>query len=124
MNAHFPKRLGFLITVSTLLMLCLWFAPMLPARTTGADSAQIRLGRKVFMSRCAVCHKADGTGQSYLGPKANLHRRVVQKKPDAKLAAFIKKGYPPMPAWEGVLTPAQLRAVIRFLRTFKPAGGK
>lgn len=122
MKTHIAKPFGTLITISILLVLIA--APMFPARTTGASSPQIRLGRQVFMSRCAVCHKADGTGQSYLGPKANLHRPVVQKKPDAKLAAFIKKGYPPMPAWDGVLTPAQLRAVIRYIRTFKAAGGK
>ncbi len=85
----------------------------------GSGSSALAAGRSLFMSKCAVCHKPDGSGQSYLGPKANLHRTAVQKKSDAELEAFIKKGFPPMPAWNGVLTETQIKSVVRYIRTFK-----
>ncbi len=88
-------------------------------KTATHAGAAVSAGRDLFMAKCAVCHKNDGTGQSYLPAKANLHRPAVQKKTDAQLADFIKKGFPPMPAWNGVLSDAQIHSVVRFIRTFK-----
>ena len=90
----------------------------------GHGGARAAAGRKVYMSKCAVCHKDNGAGHSYLGPKANLRSPDVQRQTDAQLVAVIKSGNPPMPAWDGVLTTDQIQSVVRFIRTFNAMAKK
>lgn len=90
----------------------------------GNGGARTAAGRKLYHAKCAVCHKDDGAGHSYLGPKANLRSPAVQRQTDAQLIAVIKSGNPPMPAWDGILTTEQIQSVVRFIRTFNTLAKK
>ncbi len=95
----------------------------------GADRG---LGRRVFVDRCAACHGDQGFGD---GPAANaivprprnFHDPEFWKgrTPEA-LRAVVAHGKGPasmMPAFEGVLSDAEIDAVVDYLQSFRPAQG-
>jgi cytochrome c6 len=78
-------------------------------------------GPSIFKSKCAACHGADGKGETAMGKKLNIRSFAapeVQKQTDAELLAISKKGKNKMPAYEGKITDADLKAVIAHIRTF------
>jgi cytochrome c6 len=77
---------------------------------------------ETYKTTCAMCHGADGKGDTALGK--NLHAKdltsdEVQKKSDDELEATIMKGKENMPGFEGRLTPAQIKGLVKFIRTIK-----
>lgn len=84
-------------------------------------------GREIFLTTCAACHKADGTGLPNLG-KSIVKSDFVATQTDAEMEAFIKKGRPagdpmnttriPMPPFGGrtSMSPTELRGVIAYMR--------
>ena len=82
----------------------------------GGDAAA---GKDLFTGKCAMCHGADGTGNTAMGKRfniQNLRSPEIQKRSDAELAATITKGKNKMPAFEGKLTPDQVNNVIAHIR--------
>ena len=78
-------------------------------------------GPTIYKSKCAACHGADGKGDTAMGKKLNIRSFAapeVQKQSDADLLAISKKGKNKMPAYEGKITDADLKAVIAHIRTF------
>jgi mono/diheme cytochrome c family protein len=78
-------------------------------------------GPAIYKSKCAACHGADGTGQTAMGKKLNIRSfsaPEVQKQTDAELLTISKKGKNKMPAYEGKITDADLKAVVAHIRTF------
>ena len=72
-------------------------------------------GRKVFESRCARCHGADGNGGE-MGPP------IVTRLPardDEQLAAFIHQGSPAKGMPPSDVTGNELRDLIKFLRSIE-----
>lgn len=86
-----------------------------PAR---ADSA----GEALYKTKCAVCHGADGKGETAIG-KANKIRDLssadVQKQTDDELAGIIGNGKGKMPAYGKSLKADQIKDLVAFLRTLK-----
>ena len=79
-------------------------------------------GAAIFKAKCAMCHGPDGAGQTPMGK--NLKVRAlgsadVQKQTDAELTKWISDGKGKMPAYKGKLTPADIDAVLGFIRTLK-----
>ena len=73
-------------------------------------------GQEVHNSRCASCHGIKGEGGT--GKKLN-NGVVTQQLPNiADHVRIVNKGIPgtPMPSWEGVLTPEEITAVVRYQR--------
>lgn len=74
---------------------------------------------KVFKANCAVCHAADGSGNSptgkALGAK-DLKSEEVQKKTDAELAELIAKGKGKMPAFGSKLSPDVINSLVAYIR--------
>ena len=74
---------------------------------------------KVFKANCAVCHAADGSGNSptgkALGAK-DLKSEEVQKKTDAELAELITKGKGKMPAFGSKLSPDVINSLVAYIR--------
>jgi len=101
-----------------------------PARLpSGAD------GRKVFLRHCAPCHGTQGDGAGRAAPYlpvrprdftagAYRFRTTPSGTPptDDDLVRTIERGIPgtPMPSWKGVLSDAEIRAVVPVLRGFAP----
>ena len=80
----------------------------------GASSTD---GRTLFAQHCAACHGPNGRliATSDLGSAAFLRQRT-----DAELAQITSEGLGAMPALggrRGVLTPDQIVAIVRYLRS-------
>lgn len=76
------------------------------------------MGKELFMTNCAACHGADGTG--IIGP--NLHNNnFVQSKSDEDLAAFMLAGRPgtAMGGFEGILREEDVGNIIALIRTWQ-----
>lgn len=92
-----------------------------PAATAPA-ATPVDLGGKVFATRCALCHGADGHGDGVaskgLNPKPrNFHDRAyMSTRTDAQLLEVIHKGKGAMPRWEGQLSEAEITAVLGHIR--------
>jgi cytochrome c551 len=84
-----------------------------PTAAVSADA-----GAALFKSKCAMCHGADGGGQTPMGKKLNippLGSEQVQKESDATLSAAIVKGKGKM---KGVaLQPDQVIDLLAFIRS-------
>ncbi|TBR25583.1 c-type cytochrome [bacterium] len=76
-------------------------------------------GREVFAENCALCHGTDGHGQKAGVPTLNSPA-VLAVADDAYYADIILHGRKgtQMPAWQGTLTPTQLRSLIAYMRTW------
>ena len=101
----------------TVLTLCILIAaPSAFAGGSGSDGAAI------YKAKCAMCHGADGAGQTSMGKNLklrDLRSADVQKQTDAELTKWITDGKGKMPAYKGKLTPADIDAVVAFIRTLK-----
>jgi mono/diheme cytochrome c family protein len=87
---------------------------------TGTAALPSHPGAALYTRHCAPCHQADGralggkTAGDFVGDPAIL------AQPDAVLLDVIARGKTgtigTMPAWGHVLTPADQRAVLAYLR--------
>ena len=74
----------------------------------------------VFKSKCAMCHGADGAGQTAVGKTMklrDLRSEEVQKLTDKEILTIITDGKGKMPASKGKLTPAQIEEQVKFIRS-------
>ena len=91
------------------------------APLTLSDSA--KQGRPLFLNNCAFCHAADGSGKNWIGTFMQPHPRdlitdpVMNSMTRARLQQVIRDGLPhtSMPAWGGVLTAAEIRAITVYI---------
>ena len=77
-------------------------------------------GATVFKSKCALCHGADGTGNTTLGKQlqaANLRSKEVQKKTNAELHKVVHDGNGNMPPFADQLKDTEIDQVIKYVRT-------
>jgi alcohol dehydrogenase (cytochrome c) len=97
-----------------ILSFCVW----LPASIALAQS--LDPGSQVFVNRCAACHGTDGNGGE-LGPAITAR---VPSRTDEDLASLFRQGLPSagMPAFPS-LSDADIRELIRYLRTLRPRSG-
>jgi len=99
-------RAAVLFSVITLL-------PAAFAQSGGAD---------VYKSKCVMCHGADGLGATPAGKAlkaASFKDAILVKAGDPELIAAATKGKGKMPAYDGKLTDAQIKAVIAYVRTLQ-----
>jgi cytochrome c6 len=97
------------------LVLCLAAALVTPAfaQSSGAD---------VYKAKCLMCHGPDGMANNPAGKalKApSFKDPAVIKASDAELFAAVKNGKGKMPAENGKLTDAQIKAAIEYVRTLE-----
>src|SRR5690349_1573943 len=79
-------------------------------------------GAATYKAKCAMCHGPDGAGQTPMGKNLklrDLRSAEVQKQTDAELVKWITDGKGKMPAYKGKLAPAEIDAVVAFIRTLK-----
>jgi len=92
-----------------------------PAPLPAAPVAPVD-GARLYAEACLSCHGPDGNGHNPFPmpggfkPPA-LSRLAPGKWTEERLATVIRKGDPPMPGWEGTLTPAQIEAVAAYVRS-------
>jgi len=79
-------------------------------------------GADTFKAKCAMCHGADGKGDTGMGKTLkirDLGSGDVQSQSDADLAKIITDGKGKMPKYDGKLTKDQIDDVVKFIRTLK-----
>ena len=72
-----------------------------------------------YKAKCAMCHGADGKGDTPAGKKMGTHdfsSPDVQKASDADLIAVTTKGKNKMPAYGGKLSDADIKDLIGYIR--------
>lgn len=73
----------------------------------------------VYKSKCAMCHGADGAGQTPMGKNLklrDLRSAEVQKLTDKELIAIITAGKGKMPAYKGKLSDTDIAAQVEHIR--------
>ena len=86
---------------------------------SGSTPLAAQDGPTLFKTKCAMCHGADGKGETPMGKKLNIRdlgSPDVQKQTDAELTTIISKGKGKMPASEGKLTAEQIGQVLAHIR--------
>ncbi len=73
-------------------------------------------GQQLYQNRCQGCHGEKGLPQIASLPNFTMGEGLM--KSDMELLALIKKGIVVMPAFEGVLTDAEIFDIIAHIRTF------
>jgi mono/diheme cytochrome c family protein len=74
---------------------------------------------ETFKAKCAMCHGADGKGDSPMGKKLGVRDFTspdVQKASDADLIAITSKGKNKMPAYEKSLSEADIKGLVAYIR--------
>jgi cytochrome c6 len=98
-------------------LFCLITALALPSLA----SAQAK-GADTFKAKCAMCHGADGSGNTPMGKSMGLKdlgSPAVQSMSDADLTALIANGKGKMPGYKGKLTDAQIADLVSYIHTLK-----
>ena len=79
-------------------------------------------GEATYKAKCAMCHGADGLGNTPVGK--NMKVRSFRspediKATDANLVKQTKDGVGKMQGYAGKLTDAQIKDVVSFIRTLQ-----
>ncbi len=72
------------------------------------------LGRQVFAQSCGICHLRPSLGVKTYGPPLN---KAAAAGSDEVMRAFIVNGTDRMPAFKYYLKPAEVDAIIAYLKT-------
>ena len=94
------------------------FALAVPAISLAADGAD------VWAKKCANCHGEDGLGKTKMGEKLSvqpMNTAAFQGKSDAEIEKATADGIAEkkMPAYKDKLSPDELKAVVKHMRSFK-----
>lgn len=87
-----------------------------------STSSLAQSGADTFKGKCAMCHGADGKGQTAMGKTMNIRdlgSTDVQAQSDADLTNIVTNGKGKMPKYDGKLTKDQIADVVKFIRTLK-----
>jgi len=83
-----------------------------------ARKSEVAEGRKIFASRCAACHAADGGGM--IGPNltddASLHGGTIDSIYAILVNGVVAKG---MPAWSKLLKDDEIQEVVAYVWTLR-----
>ena len=99
--------------VSALLLALAAAAPAAHAQPSALNETQ-RLGRQVFAQSCGICHLQPSLGVKTYGPLLN---KAAAAGSDEVMRAFIVNGTDRMPAFKYYLKPAEIDAIIAYVRT-------
>ncbi len=82
----------------------------------GLASAQTTAG--TYKAKCAMCHGADGKGNTGAGKAMGVHdfsSEAVQKMSEGELAAIISKGKNKMPAYATKLKEPEIKDLAGYV---------
>src|SRR6266852_1718639 len=83
------------------------------AQQTDLNETQ-RLGRQGFAQSCGICHLQPSLGVKSYGPMLN---KATAAGNDEVMRAFIVNGTDRMPAFKYYLKPAEIDAIIAYVKT-------
>ena len=86
----------------------------------GAEKNQDDDGKKLYESKCAMCHGKDGRADTKAGKMVKAADLIDDEwkhgKSQAEVEKIIREGGNKMPKYEKKLTDAQIAAIARYLR--------
>ncbi len=116
------KRLTPDLWVPFLFTLSLYFIPAISTAT----SRDIPKGQMIFEQRCAACHGFNAKGSYPMSKTLKVDPLVLDlTKPGTthrsmvELQAVVSNGHYKMPKHREALTPRQIRAVVKYLRSLQ-----
>ena len=77
-------------------------------------NANQKLGQRVFEQRCGICHAPARAGFQMYGPA--LYKDLVNGNEDA-IKEMIRSGTAKMPGFRFGLEPAEIDAIVEYLKT-------
>ena len=101
------RKIAIILALAVLLMM------VAPAAV--ADDASAAL----YKTKCAMCHAADGSGDTPMGKKTAAHdfrSPEIQKMTDAQLIEIIAKGKAKMPAYDKKVTADEIKGLVAHIR--------
>jgi mono/diheme cytochrome c family protein len=97
------------------LIIVAWSAPMASAQQPADNlTDQQKLGRQVFAQSCGVCHLPTSLGARTYGPALN---KDAGGGDNDVMREFVENGTPRMPSFKYYLKPAEIDAIISYVRT-------
>ncbi len=91
-------------------------------QAAGLTGAQLE-GQRLFVQHCGLCHaKIQINVPAPNGPA--LSKAVFDNGAEAKVKAQIANGSPNMPGYKVMFEPAQIDALVEYLKTVEPAPAK
>jgi mono/diheme cytochrome c family protein len=100
--------------ISTLAF-ALAFTAAASAKAQSGDLGETQqLGRQVFAQSCGICHLQPSLGVKTYGPMLN---KASTAGNDEVMRALIVNGSERMPAFKYTLKPAEIDAIVAYLRT-------
>jgi cytochrome c6 len=93
------------------------------AVSSSAQTSEKSEGATLFKSHCAMCHGADGAGNTPMGKMehiVDLHSAQVQSMTEAQLETVIENGKGKMPAFKTKLKPEQIKDLASYIKGMKP----
>ncbi len=93
---------------------------------TAAPTDEVAMGKDLYIANCSQCHTDTGKGGKVtvdgktLNPD-DITTAKMAAKPDEKFIGYINDGFPDdgMPAFKDKLTPDQVKAVIKHVRSLQ-----
>jgi len=87
------------------------------------DSQEVlNQGREIYLQSCAICHGADGRGETYVGrnmypPAMDMNSPHVQHWSDAEIFWIIQNGVrlTGMPSWQSSISETDTWKLVRFI---------
>ena len=111
------KSLFALVLISPLLVALAMLMSVTISTVKEASAGETE--ETTFKSSCAMCHGADGSGNTPVGKSVHipdLHSAQVQKQSDAQLAEVISNGKNAMPPFKGSLNSDQINGLVAHVR--------
>jgi high-affinity iron transporter len=99
-------------------------------RLPAVSAQQADEGKTTFDKMCAACHGKTGAGNGPAAaglkpkPASFTDPKFQAQRTDDSLKAFIVKGKPPMPGFGKQLSPAQVTALVAYIRKLGPTTKK
>ena len=101
------------LRISTFALALAPAAPVAYAQPSDLNETQL-LGRQVFAQSCGICHLQPSLGVKTYGPVLN---KAAAAGNDEVMRAFIVNGTDRMPAFKYYLKPAEIDAIIAYVKT-------
>lgn len=107
--------------LTVLFALTLFVVLMASARPQATAQSKGKGGvAAVYAAQCAKCHGDDGKGIESLQPPDFTDAKWQASRTNKQLADGINNGVGVMPGFKGTLKPAQVTALVNYVRAFKP----
>jgi len=100
------RKIPIMLTLALLAMM------MAPVAFAGDAAA-------LYKTKCAMCHAADGSGDTPMGKKTAAHdfrSPEIQKMTDAELIELTAKGKNKMPGYDKKLTADEIKGLVAYIR--------